>query len=53
MRITVLIAFLALSLTAFAKPAHLLYHTGKGVAYPVRHPHKTAHGLLTLVKAVF
>jgi hypothetical protein len=52
MRTTLLIAFLALSLTAFAKPAHL-YHTGKSMAYPVRHPHKSAHGLLTLVKAVF
>jgi hypothetical protein len=39
--------------TAFAKPAHLLYHAGKGIAYPIRHPHKTAHGLWQLVTAVF
>lgn len=53
MKKTFLIVFLALSVTAFAKPAHLLYHAGKGIAYPIRHPHKTAHGLWQLVTAVF
>ena len=48
-----LIVLLALGVAAFAKPAHVLYHAGKGIAYPVRHPQKTAHGLWKLVTAVF
>ena len=50
---TLLVVFLALSVVAFAKPAHLLYHAGKSIAYPVRHPEKTAHGLWKLVTEVF
>jgi hypothetical protein len=53
MKKALLIAFLALSAAAFAKPAHLLYHTGKSIAYPIRHPQKTTHGLWKLVTAVF
>jgi len=44
---------LAASAVAFAKPAHVLYHAGKGMAYPARHPAKTGRGLWTFVKAVF
>jgi hypothetical protein len=53
MKKTVLLVFLVLSVGGLAKPAHLLYHAGKGVAYPVRHPQKMAHGLWKLVTAVF
>lgn len=47
------VVFLALSVAAFAKPTHLLYHAGKSIAYPVRHPGNTAHGVWKLAKAVF
>jgi uncharacterized membrane protein len=49
---TLLIVLLALGVAAFAKPAHVLYHAGKGIAYPIQHPQKTAHGLWKLVMAV-
>jgi hypothetical protein len=45
--------FLAVSAAAFAQPTHLLYHTGKKIAYPVRHPGNTGRGLWKLVKVVF
>jgi hypothetical protein len=50
---TLLIIVLALGTAAFAKPAHLLYNTGKLIAYPAQHPAKTAHSLWKLVKEVF
>lgn len=49
----VLIAFLAMSVAAFAKPAHLHHYAGRSVACPVRHPGNAPHGLWKLVKAVF
>jgi hypothetical protein len=48
-----LVVLLALSATAFAKPAHLLLHVGKSVVYPVRHPKKTSHGVWKLITEVF
>ena len=45
--------FLAVSAAALAQPTHLLYHTGKKIAYPVRHPVATRRGLWKLVKVVF
>ncbi|MFY9560502.1 MAG: hypothetical protein WAQ52_09740 [Terriglobales bacterium] len=48
-----LVVFLALSAAALAKPAHLLYHAGKSITYPVRHPRKITHGLWKLVTEVF
>jgi hypothetical protein len=48
-----LIFVLAVSAAAFAQPSHLLYHTGKKIAYPVRHPRATGRGLWKLVKVVF
>ena len=48
-----LVICLTASVAAFAKPAHLLYQTGKGIAYPARHPGNARRGLLKLVKAVF
>ena len=53
MKKTLLVVFLALSAIAFAKPAHVLYHAGKNVVYPMRHPQKTAHGLWKIITAVF
>jgi hypothetical protein len=50
---TLFIVVLTLGTAAFAKPAHLLYNTGKLMAYPVQHPRKTAHGLWKLVTEVF
>ena len=46
MRKASLILFLALSASAFAEPAHILYHTGKAACYPVRHPEKTGESIL-------
>src|SRR5206468_3820092 len=42
----VLVVLIALSATAFAKPAHLLLHVAKSIVYPVRHPRRvrTARG---------
>jgi hypothetical protein len=48
-----LVICLTASVAAFAKPAHLLYHAGKEIAYPARHPGNACRGLLKLVKAVF
>ena len=48
-----MVVLIALSAAAFAKPAHLLLHVGKGIAYPVRHPRKSSHGLWKLVREVF
>ncbi len=48
-----LVVLIALSTAVFAKPAHLLFHVGKGVAYPVRHPKKSSHSVWKLVKEVF
>jgi len=52
-RKVLLVVLLALSATAFAKPAHLLLHVGKSVVYPVRHPKKTSHGVWKLITEVF
>ena len=49
----VLVALIALSATAFAKPAHLLLHVAKSIVYPVRHPKKSSHGTWKLVREVF
>jgi hypothetical protein len=48
-----LAVLIALSMAALAKPAHLLFHVGKGVAYPVRHPKKSSHGMWKLITEVF
>jgi len=48
-----LVVLVALSAAAFAKPAHLLFHVGKSVAYPVRHPKKSSHSVWKLVREVF
>jgi len=53
MKKALLVVFVALSAIAFAKPAHVLYHAGKNVVYPIRHPQKTAHGLWKVITAVF
>ena len=44
---------LAVSAAAFTQPTHLLYRTGKKIAYPVRHPGAMGRGLWKLVKVVF
>ena len=48
-----LVVLIALSATAFAKPAHLLLRVGKSVVYPVRHPKKSSHGMWKLITEVF
>lgn len=48
-----LVVLMALSATAFAKPAHLLLRVGKSVVYPVRHPKKSSHGMWKLITEVF
>jgi len=53
MKKALLVVFLVLSASAFAKPVHVLYHAGKSVAYPIRHPQKTAHGVWKVITAVF
>jgi hypothetical protein len=53
MRKAFLILFLGFSVSALAKPPHLLYRSGKAVSYPIRHPQKTGHALWKLVTAVF
>jgi len=53
MKKALLILVLALSGAAYAKPAHVLYHVGKGASYPVRHPQKSGHALWKFVTAVF
>lgn len=52
MRRALILAFLTICMSAFAKPAHVLYHAGKSVTYPVRHPNKTGHGIWKLITAV-
>ena len=44
---------MALSALAFAKPAHVLFHMGKKVVHPVRHPKKTSHSVWTFLTEVF
>ena len=48
-----LLILIALNVTAFAKPAHLLSHVGKSVVYPVRHPKKSSHGVWKFMTEVF
>ena len=49
----VLVVLIALSATAFAKPAHLLLHVAKSILYPVRYPKKSSHGAWKLIREVF
>jgi hypothetical protein len=46
----VLVVLIALSATAFAKPAHLLLHVAKS---PVRYPKKSSQGAWKLITEVF
>jgi hypothetical protein len=48
-----LVVMIALSAAAFAQPAHVVFHVGKSIAYPVRHPKKSSHGVWKLVREVF
>jgi hypothetical protein len=47
------VVLMAATATAFAKPAHLLMHAAKSVAYPVCHPKRSSHGVWKLIKEVF
>jgi hypothetical protein len=47
-----LIVMMTLSASAFAKPAHVLVHVGKGVVYSVRHPKKSSHSVWALLTEV-
>jgi hypothetical protein len=48
-----LAVMMALSASAFPKSAHVLFHMGKRVVHPVRHPKKTSHRVWTLLTEVF
>lgn len=48
-----LFVFFLLSMAAFAKPMHVLYHASKSIAHPVRHPGNTLPGLWKAIKVVF
>ena len=49
----VLVVLIALSATAFAKPAHLLLHVAKSIVYPARHPKKSSRGARELIREAF
>jgi len=48
-----IVMLVALSAVAFAKPTHVLFHVGKKVVYPVRHPLKSSHSVWKCFTEVF
>ena len=47
------VVLMGLSAVAFAKPAHVLFHASKKVAYPVRHPLESSHKVWKFLAEVF
>ena len=47
------VVLMGVSAAALAKPAHVLFHVSKKVAYPVRHPLKSSHSVWKFFTEVF